>query len=156
MQAMLNESVAVGEARRCRFIEANLREVVPFRRVPRRALNALGKEATISCFPARSTILSDGELGDALYLLIRGEARAFRVIDGEEVEISILKPGDFFGEWSMLTGAPLSASIQACTDVEVIRVECLAFLNFIQQHPRVRDTIDLIAHNRQQANLHAN
>ena len=89
-------------------------------------------------------------------MLIRGEVRVFRVIDGEEVELTRLKPGDFFGEWSMLTGAPLSASIQACTDVEVIRIECLAFLRFIQQHPRVRDTIDLIAHNRQEANLRAN
>jgi len=47
-----------------------------------------------------------------------------------------------------LTGAPRAASISALTQMEVVRLGCEEFLEFIQKYPHVRDNFDLVAYER--------
>ncbi|KAJ5953113.1 hypothetical protein N7454_000009 [Penicillium verhagenii] len=69
-------------------------------------------------FPAESTIISEGDPGDAFYLLESGEAEAFK----GDAPVKSYHRGDYFGELALLDDKPRAASIVAKTDVKVARL----------------------------------
>ncbi|KAL4896890.1 camp-dependent protein kinase [Aspergillus ambiguus] len=71
-------------------------------------------------YSAESTIISEGDPGDAFYLLESGEAEAFK--DGVDGSVKSYKRGDFFGELALLDDKPRAASVVAKTDVKVARL----------------------------------
>jgi CRP/FNR family cyclic AMP-dependent transcriptional regulator len=54
---------------------------------------------------------------------------------GREVTLSLLDPGDYFGELALLDDAPRSASVIALTRSEVLQIPRVAFLALIEAHP---------------------
>lgn len=58
-------------------------------------------------------IFEEGESGEELYLIKEGEVKIFRHRKGQDIILARLKRGDFFGEMSVFTGEPRSASAQA-------------------------------------------
>ncbi|OGQ11456.1 MAG: hypothetical protein A2138_07265, partial [Deltaproteobacteria bacterium RBG_16_71_12] len=62
-----------------------------------------------------------------LYLLIAGEAAVRVAKDGIETEVARIGAGSFFGEMSLMTGEPRSATVVAITDVECYRLDAAAF-----------------------------
>ncbi|ODM19116.1 cAMP-dependent protein kinase regulatory subunit [Aspergillus cristatus] len=71
-------------------------------------------------YSAGSTIITEGDPGDAFYLLESGEAEAFK--EGEEGPVKDYKRGDYFGELALLDDKPRAASVVAKTDVKVARL----------------------------------
>lgn len=71
-------------------------------------------------YPAGSTIISEGDPGDAFYLLEFGEAEAF--IRGVEGPVKFYKRGDYFGELALLDDKPRAASVVSKTEVKVARL----------------------------------
>ncbi len=76
-------------------------------------------------FPAGRVIARQGEIGTGFFLVVEGAVRVVR--DGEEV--AILKPGEFFGELSVLDGLPRIAQVVA---IEPTRCIALASWDFEQ------------------------
>src|SRR2546425_5252912 len=65
-------------------------------------------------YKAGDTIFLANEPGDALYVVDSGSVRIWmRDGDANEVTLSELEPGDFFGEMSVLDGGKRSASATA-------------------------------------------
>lgn len=71
-------------------------------------------------YPAGSTIITEGDPGDAFYLLESGEAEALK--DGVEGPVKSYKRGDYFGELALLDEKPRAASIITCTEVKVAKL----------------------------------
>jgi small-conductance mechanosensitive channel/CRP-like cAMP-binding protein len=66
---------------------------------------------------AGTPLVNAGESGDSMFLISEGVLIVkTRTESGEENEVSRLGPGDYFGEMSLLTGAPRSANVVALTD----------------------------------------
>lgn len=86
---------------------------------------------TVSC-PAGQAIFESGDQGDAMYVIITGEARVD--VGGR---FHILKPGDFFGEMALLSPGKRMASVKAETDVESLRIPAEGFQAFLYEHPKV-------------------
>ena len=71
-------------------------------------------------FPAGSTIINEGDPGDAFYLLEAGEAEAFkRGVDGS---VKGYKRGDYFGELALLDDKPRQASVVSKNEVKVAKL----------------------------------
>jgi len=70
----------------------------------------LAEDRTIN----KNTILfSQGDPGETYWLVISGQVRVYRYThEDNEVELSRLQAGDGFGEMSLLTGEPRSASVE--------------------------------------------
>lgn len=136
------------ERYRSRVLHTGLRAVPLLRYLPEEARDELLEHAALLCFRAGTRIVLEGEPGDALFIVVYGTARVSHRIGGHPLNLALLGPGDYFGEWALLTGAPRAATVTASTDVEALRVDCAPFLAFIQDHPEVRDRIDQVAHNR--------
>jgi CRP-like cAMP-binding protein len=60
-------------------------------------------------FPAERPIARQGEIGSGMFIIVDGHVRVVR--DGEVV--TRLGPGEFFGELSVLDGAPRNATVTA-------------------------------------------
>jgi cAMP-dependent protein kinase regulator len=71
-------------------------------------------------FSAGQNIITEGEPGDAFYLLEAGDAQAFK--GGNDKSLKDYKRGDFFGELALLDDKPRAASVVAKTDVKVAKL----------------------------------
>lgn len=133
---------------RARITETALRAVPLFRYLPDDSMARLVADASLVGTPAGSILIEEGETGDAFYVVIYGTLRVSHDVDGRHLNLAMLRAGDFFGEWSLLTGAPRTATVSALTQSELVCVDRQAFLTMMQLHPEIRDRIDLEAHNR--------
>lgn len=139
---------AIIQRYRKRITATALRAVPSLRYLTEKTLQSLIEQSSLIGIPENNMIVAEGEAGDALYIIIYGTARVTHVFGDSEVNLALLRAGDYFGEWSLLTGAPRAATVTALTPVEAVRVDCSVFLEFIKNNPEVRDRIDLDAHNR--------
>lgn len=69
-------------------------------------------------FPAGSTIINEGDPGDAFYLLESGEAEAVK----NDVSVKQYNRGDYFGELALLDDKPRAANVVTKTEVKVARL----------------------------------
>lgn len=76
-----------------------------------------------------------------LYLLINGEAAVRVAKDGIDTEVARLSPGSFFGEMSLMTGEPRSATVVALCDVECFRLDAAAFRDLLERRPQLAEPI---------------
>lgn len=68
-------------------------------------------------YPAGTTIIKEGDVGESFYILESGEAEVFK--RGIEKPVNRYKKGDYFGELALLNDAPRAASIISTTEVKV-------------------------------------
>jgi hypothetical protein len=64
-------------------------------------------------FEAGASIVTEGEPGDAAYIIESGSCEVFKLIDGKQVLVRTLNPGDVFGETAVFTGSPRTATVVA-------------------------------------------
>ena len=97
------------------------------------------KCATRKRFKPRSVILSEGQVSDALYLIFSGSVTvSVEDPDGEELILTYLGPGEFFGELGLFDNAPRrSASVYARTDCEVAALAYARFHELIETQPNL-------------------
>jgi CRP-like cAMP-binding protein len=70
-------------------------------------------------FKAGEAIITEGEPGDAAYVIVSGDCVATRIVGGQPQGLRLLKAGDMFGEAAVFTGQPRSATVRAVTDTVV-------------------------------------
>ncbi len=73
-------------------------------------------------FGRGENIIAEGDDGDSMFVLTIGRARVFIGRRGSQQTVAQFKPGDCFGEMSLLTGEKRSATVQAATDCEVLEI----------------------------------
>lgn len=76
-------------------------------------------------YAAGDVIIKEGDPGDAFFLLVSGEADAYK--SGIEGSAKHYSKGDFFGELALLNDAPRAASVVAATEVKVASLGKKAF-----------------------------
>ena len=65
-------------------------------------------------------IIRQGDQGLSFFRLEKGSVRVYATENGNEIPLTELKPGDFFGEMAVLEAYPRAASIQALEDGTVV------------------------------------
>jgi small-conductance mechanosensitive channel/CRP-like cAMP-binding protein len=123
----------------------------PFTAEEREALAASMAEVPLA--PGQ-VLMRRGDPGDSLYLLAEGVLEV-RIADdsGAEVPVDRLHPGALFGEMSLLTGQPRSATILALTDALAFRLTRENVDPVLRARPALLDGLTAImaarqAHNR--------
>ena len=95
----------------------------------------LGKMEDVS-FPAGATIVSQGEQGDAFYLIQSGAVQVVVESGGGKSEVvAVLGPRDWFGEMALLSGEPRSATIQSLKETTLWRLRREEWDELIDKHP---------------------
>jgi predicted acylesterase/phospholipase RssA/CRP-like cAMP-binding protein len=85
---------------------------------------------------ARSVLFSQGDPGEAFYIVTSGKLSVYeRQSDGLEASISSLGAGECTGEMALLTGQPLSTTVIADENCELLRLTKTAFDRLAEEYP---------------------
>src|SRR3970040_1116873 len=100
-----------------------LKSVPMFCRFPEDQLRAVARMATRRGPPRGSAIMFAGDPTDSLYIVISGRLKVMMgEADGKEVILSIIGPGEFFGEMGLIDDSPRSATVIAIEPCELLSV----------------------------------
>jgi CRP/FNR family transcriptional regulator, cyclic AMP receptor protein len=104
------------------------------------------RESSLKTFPKGTAVLREGEPGDEFYLIASGTVRVqtTRTDDEHPVELATLGRGAFFGEVSVLTGRPRTATVTALEEVLVVVFSQALVERLLEAYPRVRKLLDAI------------
>ncbi len=87
-------------------------------------------------FPKNKTIVEEGMPGDYMYIVCDGRVKVTKLSgDGREKILEMLGSGSFFGELSLLDGAPRSASVKALTETRMLALSRSDFLAQLRRSP---------------------
>jgi small-conductance mechanosensitive channel/CRP-like cAMP-binding protein len=73
-------------------------------------------------FGRGETVIRQGEVGDSLFVITRGCVEVLVSSGGADAVVNTLRAGSFFGEMSLLTGEPRTATVVASEDTELFAV----------------------------------
>ncbi len=89
-----------------------------------------------------AVVLTEGEMGDSLYMIVSGKVKVFiGDEEGREIILKILGPGAFFGEMSMIDKQPRSASVTTIEPSSFLVLTHVAFERCVEQAPRIANMV---------------
>jgi CRP-like cAMP-binding protein len=84
------------------------------------------------------TLFKEGDAGDRLFVVVEGKLKLGTSSgDGRENLLSILGPGDMFGELSLFDPGPRTATATAVTDARVLALANDQVIGWVTAHPQV-------------------
>lgn len=100
-------------------------------------LNKLQQITKLQTFGKNEFIFMQNDPGDSFFIIKTGKV----CIMLDDKEIACLHEGDFFGEMSLLTGNPRTASVKASEDTEVLVIEKDAFKGLIKTNQELLENV---------------
>jgi cAMP-dependent protein kinase regulator len=89
-----------------------------------------------------SLICREGEGGDSLFVISRGEVAIIKQAPGgKETRVQNLKDGDFFGEFGFFIDQKRHATVKAITDCELLEISRNGLHEMIKVHPRLNEVL---------------
>jgi small-conductance mechanosensitive channel/CRP-like cAMP-binding protein len=107
---------------------------------------ALAAAAAERLYASEEEIVYEGEPGASMFILRRG--RVAVTIGKDAKEVAAIEAGGYFGEMSLLTGAPRSATVTARGDCTVLEISADAFRDYVRDHPEVIEPLAAAAEAR--------
>lgn len=109
----------------------------------------LARSVRREVYGAGETIIRAGESGDAFHMVASGQVAVRALVGDNEAEVARLGRGEFFGEMSLLTGEPRSATVLADTDAVLLTMHRAAFAEVLARHASVaQDLADILGQRR--------
>jgi CRP/FNR family cyclic AMP-dependent transcriptional regulator len=88
--------------------------------------------------PRADRLFDEGDAGDRLYVVLEGKIKLTRAAsDGRENLLSVLGPGEMFGELSLFDPRPRTSSAVAVTDVRLAALAHADLLSWLTGRPDV-------------------
>ncbi len=104
-----------------------------FQGLSRRHLREIARVSTARRAEPGQELVKEGAVGSVCFLILEGTAKVVR--GGRTV--TKLGPGDLFGEMSLLTNAPRTASVIATAPMECIALSAAAFRKVLLEYPQI-------------------
>ena len=110
------------------------------------ARTAIARQAPTHMYAAGEPIVRQGQAGHSMYVVLRGRARV--LLEPSQQEVAIIERGGFFGEMSMLTGEPRTATVRAIDDVRVMEITADTFRAIAVERPGLVEQISAVVAER--------
>ena len=118
------------------MIQEFLKTVPLFRELDDDELTQVLMVGLVRRHPAGAVLITEGAPGGQLHLIHEGRVRISKVVPGVgEEALTILSPGDFFGEVEFFDGAPASAQAIAHTDCEILALPHREIVALMESRP---------------------
>ncbi len=117
-----------------------LADLPPFATLPTDVRALLAERLTPRPFKTGEALFTEGQAGDALYFVAAGRVSIQKILDrtkGTSKSVSVMGPGDFFGEMALLEREPRSASAVAVSDGEALTLSAVDFGRCFSEDSRV-------------------
>jgi CRP-like cAMP-binding protein len=101
-----------------------------------RQLDALAAMAVRVRYGPRQEVLQKGDPALQIYVILSGRLKAITAGgEGKQAALSIMGPGEVFGEVAVLDGEPRSATITALEPCELLLLQRNDFFHFLERNP---------------------
>lgn len=116
-------------------------------------LEKLSRASSVRVFAPGEAIVRRGQEGKSMFVIRRGSVKV-QIMQGVELKtINTLKENDYFGEMSLLTGEPRTATVTAIEETEVLQIRKSAMEPIFENNPElVKPIYDLIEDRRRLLN----
>jgi len=126
-----------------------LAKVPLFSELSPQELQSLLRQVRAIAFAKDAFICKEGEKGDFLGIICRGEIAISRGFGkGKEIRIRHLREGDIFGEFGFFTDGKRHATLRATTECEILEIPREGIEEVIQIYPRVREALQKLFRER--------
>jgi hypothetical protein len=98
-------------------------------------------------YGAGQTVVQQGETGDSMFVVGRGSVRV-TILPGA-TEVATASAGGYFGEMSLLTGQPRTATVSAMTDCVLLEISATDFRRIALAQPAVLEQVTAVVAERQ-------
>jgi small-conductance mechanosensitive channel/CRP-like cAMP-binding protein len=102
----------------------------------------IAKHMTIHSLDEMAVVVKQGEAGNSMFILAEGLVEVLiNQPDGSQIKVADLAPGTFFGEKSLLTGEPRSASIVCVAESTVCEITKSCIASLLDRNPDLAETL---------------
>lgn len=105
---------------------------------------AVVQEMEVETHDEGSVIISEGDPGSSMYIIASGEVKVYTRPANRSAPLYLarLGEGDFFGEVSVLTGKPRTATITASQRTELLRLDKEKLDGVLSKFPGIRKVLE--------------
>ncbi len=122
-----------------------------FAPVPEEERDRLASHFQEALYAQGECLVKQGEAGNSFFLVRSGRvAVAVREDSGRESVVARIEAGGYFGEMSLLTGAPRTATVRAETDTAVLILSHTEMADVLKRNPRLAEVIATVLEQRNQ------
>jgi CRP/FNR family transcriptional regulator, cyclic AMP receptor protein len=117
-----------------------------FSSLPPAEQGSVAADSTLVCVDADQLLCRRGDRPDGFYGIVEGRLKASNVrSDGKEAILSILEPGNWFGQMSAITGWPYAHDVIALEPAQIARLPLAAFHSRMQGAAFAKSMAELLA-----------
>jgi small-conductance mechanosensitive channel/CRP-like cAMP-binding protein len=131
-------------------LSERIEKVVLFAPLSDEEIERLAQLSTLRVYAPGEAIVRMGQTGNSMFIVLRGSVEV-RIMQGEETRVvNKLGENDFFGEMSLLTGEPRTATVAAIEETEVLRIGKEAIKPIFEANPELVKTIGEMVEERRE------
>jgi len=114
-----------------------LRRVPLFSGIDPSKLKLLAYTSDVITYQPGQVVMRQGDIGDAAYVIIKGDADVSVTTEAGSVPIAQLHDGDFLGEIAILCDTPRTATVVAKSELKALRIRKEPFFEMLRQFPEM-------------------
>ena len=123
--------------------ERLLASVDLFATLPPELRHQIALSAPMAVYGSGETVVRQGDDGQSMFIVLSGTVSV--VLEPSREELARIERGGYFGEMSLLTGEPRSATVLAVGDVVVVEIGADLFRRMATVHPEAIEKIGMAA-----------
>jgi CRP-like cAMP-binding protein len=108
----------------------------------------LADAAHLRIFAPDEPIVRQGQQGGSMFVIHKGSVSVNILENGKPKTINTLKEGDFFGEMSLLTGEPRSATVIANEETQIIQIGKFSLKPILDNNPNLVNSLSELIEER--------
>jgi NTE family protein len=107
-----------------------------FKNIGPEDLEPILQDSLLETFPPEKLIIEQGKVQNSFFFILEGLVEIF-LEENEHTHLANLTQGDYFGEMSVMTGEPASASVMAVEKTTILKVSRQVFLQLTKVCPEL-------------------
>jgi serine phosphatase RsbU (regulator of sigma subunit) len=101
-------------------------------------VEALSRVADVRAYPPDTYLCHEGRVEEVFYIVAEGETAVTHDLGrGERRVLALRRPGEFFGEMSLIDTKPRTADVSTVCPTTVLEISKSAFLDFLATSPTI-------------------
>jgi len=136
-------------------IESLLNEIHIFSLLDDRQIAWVARQFSEKVLKPGARLIMEGESSERFFIVLQGEVSVSRKLaQGENIQLDILVPGDFFGEEALIFNRPRPATVTAITFTRLLFLDRERFERLVDEFPQVKSGLVSVIENRRFTGKH--